>query len=191
MSALLQPTSIGPSLHLRNRIAMSSMTRNRNTDNLKPGPVNIEYYTQRASAGLIITEGILVSHHTSPWPHVPVLYDEAQMLAWAKVADAVHAEGGKIFFQAWHAEKNEGMGLEDVKEAVGLFRRSAELGRRARFDGVEVLAQGLVVIRSIGILDGWILVRLTCSTPTAAFSSILYFARELVTPSVSALTSTN
>lgn len=146
MSTLLHPTPLSPSLTLRNRIIMSSLTRNRNTDNLKPGPTIIEYYTQRATAGLIITEGILVNHHEGPWPYLPVLCDEEQMRAWAKVVDAVHAEGGKIFFQTWHAGANREMGVEDVKEAVGLFRRSVELGKKAGFDGVEILAQGCVVL---------------------------------------------
>ena len=73
MSTLLQPTTIGNTLHLRNRIVMSALTRNRNTDNLKPGPASVEYYAQRATAGLIITEGILVSPLETPWPYAPVM----------------------------------------------------------------------------------------------------------------------
>ena len=142
MSTLLQPTTIGSSLQLRNRITMSALTRNRNTPNLTPGPLSVEYYAQRATAGLIITEGVLVSPLETPWPFAPVLCDDEHAAAWEKVVSAVHAEGGKIFMQAWHVGRNFGLDGEGVGEAVEVFRRAAVLAKGAGFDGVEVLAQG-------------------------------------------------
>jgi 2,4-dienoyl-CoA reductase-like NADH-dependent reductase (Old Yellow Enzyme family) len=142
MSALLQPAVIGPTLHLRNRITMSALTRNRNIDNLKPGPASIEYYLQRATAGLIISEGILVCPLETPWPFAPVMCSEEHAMAWKKVVDAVHAGGGRISMQAWHVGANEELDEDGVGEAVEVFRRAAELAKRAGFDGVEVLAQG-------------------------------------------------
>jgi 2,4-dienoyl-CoA reductase-like NADH-dependent reductase (Old Yellow Enzyme family) len=142
MSALLQPTVIGPTLHIGNRITMSALTRNRNIDNLRPGPASVEYYSQRATAGLIISEGILVCPLETPWPFAPILCSEEHAMAWNKVVDAVHDRGGKIFMQAWHVGRNEELDEDEVGEAVEVFRRAAELAKRAGFDGVEVLAQG-------------------------------------------------
>lgn len=142
MSALLQPTLIGRTLHLPNRITMSALTRNRNIDNLKPGPASVEYYAQRATAGLIISEGVLVCPLETPWPYAPAMCDDEHAAAWATVVDAVHAKGGRIFMQAWHVGRNCGMDGDEVGEAVEMFRRAAELAKKAGFDGVEVLAQG-------------------------------------------------
>ena len=142
MSSLLQPATIGATLHLRNRIIMSSMTRNRNTENLTPGQASVEYYSQRATAGLIVTEGVLPSPLVTPWPYAPVMCDEEHAVAWAKVVDAVQAKGGKIFMQAWHVGKSCDVDGNGVKKAVESFRRAAELAKKAGFDGIEVLAQG-------------------------------------------------
>lgn len=142
MSALLQPTTIGKTLQLRNRIVMSALTRNRNVDDLEPGPASIEYYAQRATAGLIITEGVLVCPLETPWPYAPVMCSDEHAAAWKKVVDAVHAEGGKISMQAWHVGKNLGMNGDEVREAVEMFRSAAGLAKKAGFDGMEVLAQG-------------------------------------------------
>jgi N-ethylmaleimide reductase len=142
MSTLLQPTTIGKTLQLRNRITMSALTRNRNVDALKPGPASVEYYAQRATAGLIITEGVLVCPLETPWPYAPVMCDVEHAEAWEKVVDAVHEKSGKIFMQPWHVGKNFGMDGDEVLGAIDMFRKAAELAKRAGFDGVEVLAQG-------------------------------------------------
>lgn len=142
MSALLQPTTLGTTLQLNNRIVMSALTRNRNVDALKPGPASVEYYAQRAAAGLIVTEGVLPCPLETPWPYAPILCDEEHAEAWAKVVAAVHAEGGKIFMQVWHVGNNRDVHEDGVKEALQPFKRAAELAKSAGFDGVEVLAQG-------------------------------------------------
>ncbi|MEW2131082.1 alkene reductase [Streptomyces sp. NPDC005435] len=86
---------------LANRIAMAPMTRSRAYDGL-PSELTVEYYAQRASAGLIITEGIQPSVVGQGYPFTPGLHSAEQVAAWRKVTDAVHAKGGKIFAQIMH-----------------------------------------------------------------------------------------
>jgi len=90
-------------LALSNRIVMAPMTRSRSAN---PGNVATEltarYYQQRASAGLIITEGTYVSRDAVGYLNVPGIYTAAQVEGWKLVTDAVHQQGGKIFAQLWH-----------------------------------------------------------------------------------------
>lgn len=86
---------------LRNRIVMAPMTRNRAIDNL-PNALMADYYAQRASAGLIVTEGTSPSPDGLGYPRIPGLYSDAQVQGWKAVTDAVHAKGGKIFAQLMH-----------------------------------------------------------------------------------------
>ena len=104
MSSLLQPITIGGELALRNRIVMGAMTRNRCLDCL-PGSAQVKFYSDRAKygAGLIVSEGIFVDWTGCDWVHTPVMITEEHATAWREVTDAVHAVGGKIFFQPWHA----------------------------------------------------------------------------------------
>jgi N-ethylmaleimide reductase len=89
---------------LGNRIAMAPMTRSRaHGDGLTVTDSTVEYYGQRASAGLIITEGIQPSVVGQGYPDTPGLHSAEQVAAWRKVTDAVHAKGGKIFAQIMHA----------------------------------------------------------------------------------------
>ncbi|KAF5368684.1 hypothetical protein D9757_010221 [Collybiopsis confluens] len=102
VAALLEPIQLG-SLVLRNRVFMSALTRNRSVPTSIPNSVNLEYYKQRAkSAGLIITEGTLISQQGTEWPHAPGLWNKEQVAGWKKITDAVHAEGSFIFAQLWH-----------------------------------------------------------------------------------------
>lgn len=89
-------------LTLPNRIVMAPMTRNRAGDADVPVPLTATYYVQRASAGLIITEGSQVSPQGVGYVHTPGIYSEAQAAGWKKVTDAVHRAGGRIFIQLWH-----------------------------------------------------------------------------------------
>lgn len=91
------------SLKLKNRVVMAPMTRNRtrNEDHI-PDDQNALYYAQRASAGLIITEGIPVSSQAVGSLYIPHIYTEAQTLGWKKVVERVHEQGGVIFAQLWH-----------------------------------------------------------------------------------------
>lgn len=99
---LLEPFTLG-NLHLKNRIVMSSLSRCR-ADNpgLVPNESMVEYYSRRAEAGLILTEGSWVSPESIGFFNVPAIYTDEQMAGWRKITDAVHAKGGKIFFQAGH-----------------------------------------------------------------------------------------
>jgi len=89
-------------LPLNNRIAMAPMTRSRADAHGLVNDLHATYYAQRASAGLIISEAINISEDALGSPLTPGLFNAAQIAAWRKVTDAVHAAGGRIFAQLWH-----------------------------------------------------------------------------------------
>jgi N-ethylmaleimide reductase len=89
-------------LTLPNRIVMAPMTRNRAGDDDVPVSLTVTYYVQRASAGMIITEGSQVSPQGVGYMHTPGIYSAAQITGWKKVTDAVHRAEGRIFIQLWH-----------------------------------------------------------------------------------------
>lgn len=97
---LLSSFQLGDLL-LPNRVVMAPMTRNRSKEGIA-NDLNIEYYTQRASAGLIVTEAIPISEQAIGAPWVPGLYTPQQAAQWSKVVEAVHQKGGRIFAQLWH-----------------------------------------------------------------------------------------
>lgn len=101
LDLLLSPVLIG-SLPLKNRMVMAPMTRSRAGDGDAPTSTVAEYYRQRSSAGLIITEGSQISAQGNGYIRTPGIFTEAQIAGWKLVTDAVHAEGGKIFLQLWH-----------------------------------------------------------------------------------------
>ncbi len=90
------------SLTLSNRIVMAPLTRNRAAAGFVPGPLSTEYYTQRASAGLLITEATQISQQGQGYQDTPGIYTDAQVAGWKDVTDAVHAKGGHIVVQLWH-----------------------------------------------------------------------------------------
>lgn len=89
-------------LPLANRIVMAPMTRSRAGEEMLANAMMAEYYAQRASAGLIVTEGTFISDQAIGWQHVPGIYTQEQTQAWQVVTKAVHEKGGKIFLQLWH-----------------------------------------------------------------------------------------
>ncbi len=99
---LLRPVRLG-TLDLPNRVVMAPMTRRRSGPGNVPGPLAATYYAQRASAGLIVSEACLVAASGASYPGSPGLYDEAQVAGWRAVTGAVHAKGGRVFAQLWHA----------------------------------------------------------------------------------------
>lgn len=101
MQELFEPVDLG-ALSLRNRIVMSPMTRSRAGAGDAPTELHVDYYRQRASAGLIVTEGVQPSPAGKGYCRTPGLYSPAQIDGWARVADAVHAEGGLIVAQIMH-----------------------------------------------------------------------------------------
>src|SRR3978361_2197137 len=99
---LFEPYKLGP-ITLPNRIVMAPLTRNRAVPpGLVPSPLAIEYYGQRASAGLLVSEATQVSQQGQGYQDTPGIYSKEQVAGWRKVTDHVHALGGRIFLQAWH-----------------------------------------------------------------------------------------
>jgi N-ethylmaleimide reductase len=99
---LLEPARLGD-LKLTNRVVMAPLTRARaDGDDLAPTDLHAAYYAQRATAGLIITEGAWVSEEAIGFPGVPGIYSEPQVTAWHRVTSVVHALGGRIVAQLWH-----------------------------------------------------------------------------------------
>jgi 2,4-dienoyl-CoA reductase-like NADH-dependent reductase (Old Yellow Enzyme family) len=101
MATLFEPIQLG-AIAAPNRILMAPLTRGRSTRAHVPTPMMAEYYAQRASAGLIISEATGISQQGLGWPYAPGLWTEAQRDAWKPVTDAVHAAGGRIVAQLWH-----------------------------------------------------------------------------------------
>jgi len=101
MEKLFTPIKMG-AIALKNRIIMAPLTRTRSDANAVPSKIMIEYYRQRASAGLIIAEATALSPMGLGYPNTPGIWSEEQIVAWKKITDAVHEEGGKIVLQIWH-----------------------------------------------------------------------------------------
>jgi N-ethylmaleimide reductase len=100
VTSLFDPLKAGD-LHLPNRIVMAPLTRNR-APNAVPTPLMAEYYAQRASAGLLITEATAITAQGQGYADVPGLYGTDQLDGWRRVTDAVHAKRGRIVVQLWH-----------------------------------------------------------------------------------------
>lgn len=101
MPTLFDPIKIGD-LELPNRIIMAPLTRCRAEPGRVPGELMVEYYTQRAGAGLIISEATSVTPMGVGYPDTPGIWSAEQVQGWKKITDAVHAKGGKIVLQLWH-----------------------------------------------------------------------------------------
>jgi N-ethylmaleimide reductase len=101
MPTLFDPLTLG-NLQLPNRILMAPLTRGRATRDHVPTELMVEYYTQRASAGLIITEATGITQEGLGWPYAPGIWSDAQVAAWMPVTQAVHTAGGRIILQLWH-----------------------------------------------------------------------------------------
>lgn len=130
MSTLFEPAQFGD-LSLKNRVVMAPMTRSRSTDQAVPTPEMIEYYAQRASAGLIVSEGTSPSANGMGYCRTPGIYNAEQIAAWRKVTDAVHAAGGTIVVQLMHCGRvatvhnkpagSETVGPSAIKADIELF----------------------------------------------------------------------
>ena len=151
-----------------NRVVMAPLTRGRSTDDHVPTDIMIDYYRQRAGAGLIITEGTGVSRLGLGWPNAPGLWTEPQIEAWKPVTAAVHEAGGKIVAQIWHMGRlarpdvtglrplsssvtrapyhkpenpyaeARAATLDDIKQAQDDYVGAARNAIRAGFDGVQL-----------------------------------------------------
>jgi 2,4-dienoyl-CoA reductase-like NADH-dependent reductase (Old Yellow Enzyme family) len=118
MPSLLDPIQVGD-LHLPNRVFMAPLTRLRGTPDHIPTPMMIEYYTQRASAGLIISEGTPIDPMGVGYANVPGLWSQQQVEAWKPVTAAVHNAGGHIFAQIWHVGRISDPAFLNGKLPVG------------------------------------------------------------------------
>lgn len=101
MASLFDPIQVGD-LSLPNRIVMAPLTRSRAVEGLAPGPMTVQYYRQRATAGLIIAEATQINPMGQGYIGTPGIHSAEQVAGWRKVTDAVHEEGGRIVLQLWH-----------------------------------------------------------------------------------------
>ena len=143
MTTLFDPVRAGD-LQLPNRVVMAPLTRNR-APNAVPTPLMAEYYSQRASAGLLVTEATAISAQGQGYADVPGLYGTEQLDGWKRVTDAVHARKGRIVVQLWHVGRVSHVDLQPggqkpvapsaitaktktylVKDGVGSFADTSE-----------------------------------------------------------------
>ena len=115
MKSLFDPVQVGK-LQLANRIVMAPLTRNRAPGAI-PTPMMVTYYTQRASAGLIVSEATAISHQGQGYADVPGIWNQEQIAGWKKVTDAVHGAGGKIVVQLWHVGRVSHTELQPDQQA--------------------------------------------------------------------------
>lgn len=109
---LFTPLQLGD-LTLPNRVVMAPLTRNRaRPDGDVPHDLHAEYYAQRASAGLIVTEATQISPEGKGYIQTPGIYSDAQVAGWKTVTDAVHDKGGRIFLQLWHVGRISHVSLQ-------------------------------------------------------------------------------
>lgn len=167
MPSLFDPIQLGD-IPAANRILMSPLTRGRATDDHVPTDIMVDYYRQRAGAGLIISEGTGISRQGLGWPNAPGLWTEAQVEAWKPVTAAVHEAGGRIVAQIWHMGRlsrpdvigmtplsssatrapyhkpenpygeAQAATLDDIKRAQDDYASAATNAIRAGFDGVQL-----------------------------------------------------
>ena len=117
MPSLFAPFDLGP-MHLANRIVMAPMTRSRASNvALAPDADVALYYAQRASAGLIVTEGAPITVQGRGWAFTPGIHTSDQIGGWRGVTDAVHAKGGVIFAQIWHVGRANHVSLQKGRQA--------------------------------------------------------------------------
>ena len=116
--ALFTPARLGD-IQIANRIVMAPLTRNRADPNTHaPHELHVTYYSQRASAGLIVTEGAQISPEGKGYAWTPGIYSPEQIAGWKKVTDAVHAKDGKIVVQLWHVGRVSHTSLLDGADPV-------------------------------------------------------------------------
>jgi len=109
---LFETYKLGP-ITLANRLVMAPLTRNRAAPGtFVPSPLAADYYGQRASAGLLITEASQVSQQGQGYQDTPGIYSKEQVAGWKKVTDRVHEHGGRIFIQIWHVGRISHVALQ-------------------------------------------------------------------------------
>ncbi|MEM1158297.1 MAG: alkene reductase [Verrucomicrobiota bacterium] len=114
---LLTPVQLG-NMELKNRITLAPMTRARAGEQRIPNDLMAEYYAQRASAGLIITEATSISKQGLGWVQSPGIYTDEMTEGWKQTVDTVHAQGGTIFLQLWHCGRASHSSFHDGELSV-------------------------------------------------------------------------
>ncbi len=133
--SLFDPIKLG-AIEAPNRIIMAPLTRGRAGPGFVPTALAVEYYRQRASSGLIISEATGISQEGLGWPSAPGLWTDAQVEGWKPVTDAVHAAGGRIVAQLWHMGRlvhsvfNDGKPPVSASATQGEGRAHTPVGRR-------------------------------------------------------------
>lgn len=117
MTTLFNPITIG-AMALRNRVVMAPLTRGRADAGAIPNAMMAQYYSQRADAGLIISEATAISPEGYGWRGAPGIWNEAQAEGWKQVTAAVHAKGGRMFLQLWHMGRISHPDFQDGKLPV-------------------------------------------------------------------------
>ncbi len=134
MPNLFDPIQLG-AIRAPNRILMAPLTRGRADKAAVPSAMMVDYYTQRASAGLIISEATGISREGLGWPFAPGLWTDEQVAAWKPVTDSVHAAGGHIVAQLWH------MGRQVHSSVIGgqpvSSSATATAGQAHTYDGKQ------------------------------------------------------
>jgi len=151
---LFSPITIGPHT-LRNRMVMAPLTRNRAGEGNVPQDMTVEYYRQRASAGLIITEATQVSPQGVGYPATPGIHSPEQIAGWQKVTSAVHDEGGLVFLQLWYCGRISHPDLlPNNQQPVSASAIRAE-GEAVTFEGMKpfVEPRALEIDEIPGIVD--------------------------------------
>ncbi|KAJ7073590.1 flavoprotein NADH-dependent oxidoreductase [Mycena amicta] len=136
MSTLFTPLKIG-TITIPNRVGMSALTRNRATKTV-PNDIMREYYVQRAEggAGLIVSEGVLITRQGTEWQEAPGLWDQSHIDGWKKIVDGVHATstGSKIYAQLWHLGRvSHPEAPEQIAAGVPVYGPSAISARGGKF----------------------------------------------------------
>lgn len=134
-SPLLSSFQLGP-LHLPNRIVMAPLTRNRAVGTI-PNALMAEYYTQRATAGLLITEASQISPQGLGYPNTPGIHSAEQIEGWKAVTQAVHEKGGRIFLQLWHVGRISHPSLQPNGDLPVAPSAIAPKGEAATYEGMK------------------------------------------------------
>jgi N-ethylmaleimide reductase len=157
MADLFSPVKLG-SIALSNRIVMAPLTRNRAGEGGVPQDINVKYYEQRASAGLIITEATPISSMGHGYPLLPGIYTDAQIAGWKKITDAVHAKGGKMVMQLWHVGRISHPTLLPNGATPVAPSAIKPVGKAFTFDGLVdyVTPRALEVSELLGIVADYV-----------------------------------
>ncbi|TMW69111.1 hypothetical protein Poli38472_001267 [Pythium oligandrum] len=157
---LFTPLPIGKDLVLKNRVVMGPMGRARtDKDSRAPNDLNVQYYGERAGAGLIVSEATPVSSQGYGWLGSPALYTQEHAAGWKKVVDRVHANGGKIFLQIWHMGRQAHSSFSpEAPEVVSASAIGITSGHTRNNKGEEVpyeVPRALETAEIAGIIDDY------------------------------------